>query len=150
MSETETTGLRTGQLAARAGVNVQTLRYYERRRLLAPPVRRPSGQRAYPETAVVLLRSIKGAQRLGFTLTEIEEFLALAAHRRGTAELHRRAQAKIAEIDARIADLQQIRHNLEAVLAAKCESLTNCSCGMAAEPLLDKHEGVRSLPAEPK
>jgi MerR family mercuric resistance operon transcriptional regulator len=65
-------GLRTGQLAARAGVNIQTLRYYERRRLLAPPVRRPSGQRTYPEATVALLRCIKCAQRLGFTLTEIE------------------------------------------------------------------------------
>jgi MerR family mercuric resistance operon transcriptional regulator len=44
---------------------------------------------------------------------------------------YRRAAAKIAEIDGRIADLQQIRHNLEAVLAARCESLTECSCGMA-------------------
>jgi DNA-binding transcriptional MerR regulator len=125
-------GLRTGELAARAGVNIQTLRYYERLRLLAPPVRRPSGQRAYPESAVALLRCIKGAQRLGFTLTEIQDLLAVAAHRRGTDELHRRAQAKIAEIDARIADLEQIRHNLEAVLAARCESLTECSCGLAA------------------
>jgi DNA-binding transcriptional MerR regulator len=126
------TGLRTGQLAARAGVNVQTLRYYERRRLLAPPLRRPSGQRTYPETAVDLLRCIKGAQRLGFTLTEIEELLALAAHRRGTDDLHRRAKAKIAEVEARIADLQQIRENLQAVLEARCELLTNCSCGMAS------------------
>ena len=125
------TGLRTGQLAAQAGVNIQTLRYYERRRLLAPPLRRPSGQRRYPETAVALLRCIKGAQRLGFTLTEIEELLVLAAHRRGTDELHRRAKVKLAEIEARIADLQQIRENLHAVLAARCDSLTNCSCGMA-------------------
>lgn len=124
-------GLRTGQLAARAGVNIQTLRYYERRRLIAPPVRRPSGQRTYPQNTVALLRCIKGAQRLGFTLTEIEELLALAAHRPGTEELHRRAQVKLDEIEARIADLHQIRENLGAVLAASCDSLTNCSCGMA-------------------
>jgi DNA-binding transcriptional MerR regulator len=125
------TGLRTGQLAAQAGVNIQTLRYYERRRLIAPPLRRPSGQRTYPQTTVALLRCIKGAQRLGFTLTEIEELLALAAHRRGTDELHRRAQIKLDEIEARIADLEQIRENLLAVLAARCDALTNCSCGMA-------------------
>ncbi len=137
MIESET-GLRTGQLAALAGVNVQTLRYYERRRLLGPPLRRPSGQRTYPETAVDLLRCIKGAQRLGFTRAEIEELLALAAHRRGTDELHRRAQAKITEVDARIADLRQIRENLQAVLEARCESLTNCSCGLASRlPLRD-------------
>jgi DNA-binding transcriptional MerR regulator len=130
-------GLRTGQVAARAGVNIQTLRYYERRRLLAPPIRRPSGQRTYPETTVALLRCIKGAQRLGFTLAEIEELLALAAHRRGTDELHRRAKVKLAEIEARIANLQQIRENLQAVLAARCDSLTNCSCGMAPGLPLD-------------
>jgi len=124
-------GLRTGQLAARAGVNIQTLRYYERRRLLAPPLRRPSGQRTYPETTVARPRCIKGAQRLGFTLIEIEEVLALAAHRPGTDELHRRARVKLNEIEACIVDLEQIREKLQAVLSARCDSLTNCSCGMA-------------------
>jgi MerR family mercuric resistance operon transcriptional regulator len=57
--------------------------------------------------------------------------LALAAHRRGTDELHRRAQVKLDEIEARIANLQQIRENLHAVLAARSDSLTNCSCGLA-------------------
>jgi DNA-binding transcriptional MerR regulator len=122
--------IRTGQLARRAGVNIQTLRYYERRRLLPPPIRSPSGQRSYSESTVDLVRCIKGAQRLGFTLTEIDELLALAAHRRNTDELHRRARNKIAQIDARIADLQQIRSNLEAVLAARCDSDAVCSCGL--------------------
>lgn len=71
-------GLRTGELADRAGVNVQTLRYYERRGLLAAPARRPSGQREYPEDTVRLLRTIKAVQRLGFTLAEIEELLTLS------------------------------------------------------------------------
>ena len=125
-------GLRTGELAERAGVNVQTLRYYERRGLLAAPDRRPSGQRLYPEDAVALLRTIKATQRLGFTLTEIEELLDLSQHRRGTGELHRRAQAKVAEIDDRIDHLQRMRRALVAVLAADCDSLTDCSCGLAA------------------
>ncbi|HEV2872157.1 MAG TPA: MerR family transcriptional regulator, partial [Actinomycetota bacterium] len=81
-------GLRTGELADRAGVNVQTLRYYERRGLLAAPARRPSGQREYPEDTVRLLRTIKAVQRLGFTLAEIEELLTLSEHRRGPGELH--------------------------------------------------------------
>jgi MerR family mercuric resistance operon transcriptional regulator len=122
-------GLRTGELAERAGVNVQTLRYYERRGLLAAPARRPSGQRQYPEEAVGLLRTIKAAQRLGFTLAEIEELLDLSAHRRGTGELHRRAQAKMAEIDAKIDQLARMRQALVAVVAADCDSLTDCSCG---------------------
>jgi DNA-binding transcriptional MerR regulator len=122
-------GLRTGELAERAGVNVQTLRYYERRGLLAAP-RRPSGQRRYPDSAVGLLRTIKGAQRLGFTLAEIEELIALSEHRRGTGELRRRAQAKVAEVDARIDQLRRVRQALLAVVAAECESLTDCSCGL--------------------
>jgi MerR family transcriptional regulator, mercuric resistance operon regulatory protein len=122
-------GLRTGELAERAGVNIQTLRYYERRGLLAAPARRPSGQRQYPEGAVGLLRTIKAAQRLGFTLAEIDELLTLSEHRRGTGELHQRAQAKVAEIDAKIDQLTRTRQALLAVLAAECDSLTDCSCG---------------------
>jgi DNA-binding transcriptional MerR regulator len=122
--------LRTGELAERAGVNVQTLRYYERRGLLAAPTRRPSGQREYPEEAVGLLRTIKAAQRLGFTLAEIEELLDLSQHRRGTGELHQRAEAKVAEIDAKIRQLTQVRQRLMAVMAAECDSLTDCSCGL--------------------
>jgi DNA-binding transcriptional MerR regulator len=124
------TGLRTGELAERAGVNVQTLRYYERRGLLESPPRRPSGQREYPEVAVRLLRTIKAAQRLGFTLAEIEELLALSEHRRGTGELRRRARLKVAEVDARIGQLQQVRERLLTVVAADCDSLTDCSCGL--------------------
>jgi DNA-binding transcriptional MerR regulator len=131
-------GLRTGELAERAGVNVQTLRYYERRGLLAAPVRRPSGQREYSEDAVRLLRTIKAVQRLGFTLAEIEELLDLSEHRRGTGELHRRAQAKVAEIDAKIAQLQQMRQTLLAAVAAECDSLTDCSCGLGSPlPVLE-------------
>ena len=122
--------LRTGELAERAGVNVQTLRYYERRGLLAAPDRRPSGQRQYPEETVRRLRTIKAAQRLGFTLAEIEELFELSEHRRGTGELHQRAAAKLSEIDAKIARLTQMRQTLVAVLAADCDSLTDCSCGL--------------------
>jgi DNA-binding transcriptional MerR regulator len=123
-------GLRSGELAERAGVNVQTLRYYERRGLLAAPARRPSGQREYSPDAVGLLQTIKAAQRLGFTLAEIAELLSLSEHRRGTGELHRRAEAKVAEIDARIDQLTRVRRALQAVLAAECDSLTDCSCGL--------------------
>jgi DNA-binding transcriptional MerR regulator len=134
-----TRGLRTGQLAERAGVNIQTLRYYERRGLLDAPARRPSGQREYPEDAVRLLRTIKAAQRLGFTLAEIEELIALSEHRRGTDELRRRAHAKLAEIDARIGQLQQMREGLLAVVAADCDSLTDCSCGLGSPmPVLEE------------
>ncbi len=68
-------GLRTGQLAEAAGVNQQTLRYYERRGLLAEPDRSPGGHRLYPPETITVLRVIKAAQRLGFTLEEISDLL---------------------------------------------------------------------------
>jgi DNA-binding transcriptional MerR regulator len=71
----------------------------------------------------------------GVHLTEIEELLTLAAHHRSTEELRRRAEKKIAEIDGRIADLQQIRHNLEAVLASRCTGAKRCACGLGVLPL---------------
>ena len=67
--------LRIGEVASLAGVNVQTLRYYERRGLLADPGRTPAGYRLYPEDAVQFVRFVKGAQDLGFTLVEVEQLL---------------------------------------------------------------------------
>jgi DNA-binding transcriptional MerR regulator len=125
-----TDGLRIGDVARSAGVNVQTLRYYERRGLVVAGFRRHSGQREYDEADVSRVRLIKAAQRLGFTLTEIQEMFDLSAHRRGTGELRVRADAKIKEIDARIAQLRAMRAGLIDVMAADCDSLTNCSCGL--------------------
>lgn len=125
-----TDGLRIGDVARSAGVNVQTLRYYERRGLVVPPFRRHSGQREYDEGDVRRVRVIKAAQRLGFTLAEIQEMFDLSAHRRGTPDLHALAAAKVAEIDGRIATLQAMRADLSAVIEAECDSLTDCSCGL--------------------
>lgn len=125
-----TDGLRIGDAARSAGVNVQTLRYYERRGLVVAPFRRHSGQREYDHADVQRVRVIKTAQRLGFTLTEIQELFDLSAHRRGTGELRARAVAKIAEIDDRIAVLRSMRADLSAAVDAECDSLTDCSCGL--------------------
>jgi len=76
-SDIDSHTLRTGEVAAQAGVNVQTLRYYERRGLLKEPARRASGYREYPPDSIGLIRFIKRAQELGFTLTEIEDPLRL-------------------------------------------------------------------------
>jgi hypothetical protein len=65
-----------------------------------------------------------------YTLAETEELLELSEHRRGTNELHQRAQAKVAEIDAKIDQLTQMRQMLVAVMAAECDSLTDCTCGL--------------------
>jgi DNA-binding transcriptional MerR regulator len=114
--------LRTGQVAAEAGVNVQTLRYYERRGLLPEPARSPGGHRAYPAETVARLRMIKAAQRLGFTLDEIAVLLG-----RRRSDLHGKAVAKLAELEAKIQDLDATRTRLAAVVAAGCDDLTNCT-----------------------
>ncbi len=133
-----TDGLRIGEVARSAGVNVQTLRYYERRGLVVAGFRRHSGQREYDASDVNRVKVIKAAQRLGFTLAEIAELFDLSAHRRGTGELRARASAKIDEIDARIAQLESMRTGLSEVIAADCDSLTDCSCGLGKPMTLDE------------
>jgi DNA-binding transcriptional MerR regulator len=114
--------MRTGEVAARAGVNVQTLRYYERRGLLPEPERRESGYRVYRPDAVRTVRFIKRAQELGFGLRDAEVLLALAAGGPDNCDTARElAEAKIAELDRRIADLQSMRASLGR-LAATCAS----------------------------
>jgi DNA-binding transcriptional MerR regulator len=130
-------GLRTGEVAERAGVNIQTLRYYERRGLLAAPARSLGGHRIYPPGTVDLLHVIKAAQRLGFTLDEVADLLDAGRRRRHPApDLRRRALDKIAEVDRRIADLTAIRATLTEVVDARCDSLTNCTCADCPVPFL--------------
>jgi MerR family mercuric resistance operon transcriptional regulator len=109
-----------GELARRANVNVQTVRYYERRGLLAEPHRTPSGYRQYSDTTLDRLRFIKRAQELGFTLSEIEELLVLRLDPRTTAaEVKARAEAKLEDVDRCIHDLERIKHALTH-LAGRC------------------------------
>ncbi len=124
-----TGGLRSGQVATAAGVNLQTLRYYERRGLLAEPERSLGGHRLYPPEAVTVLRIIKAAQRLGFTLDEVADLLAAGRPRHSGRDsgLRARATTKLAEVDARIADLTVIRTTLLAALDAGCEDLVACA-----------------------
>lgn len=123
-------GLRSGQVAAAAGVNLQTLRYYERRGLLAQPTRTLGGHRVYPPDTVVLLRVIKTAQRLGFTLDEVADLLDTATHRHGHRRepgLRARARAKVADIEQKIADLVLIRDTLREAVDAGCDDLFACA-----------------------
>ncbi len=106
-----------GQLAQSAGVHVQTIRYYEKRKLLAPQGRRPSGYRLYDEGARARLRFIKHAQGLGFTLREIGELLSLRA-KPGTrcGDIQRNTQAKLRDIEAKIKDLQALARALRGLI----------------------------------
>ncbi|WP_306358464.1 MULTISPECIES: MerR family transcriptional regulator [unclassified Nocardia] len=123
------TGLRTGELARAAGVNIQTVRYYERRGLLAEPDRSLGGHRIYPERTVAVLRLIKAAQRLGFTLDEVADLLGgtrVGVERRPGAGLRARTEAKLAEVDTALAELTARRDTLRAAVAAGCDDLLVC------------------------
>jgi MerR family mercuric resistance operon transcriptional regulator len=122
--------LRMGEVAEAAGVNRETLRYYERRGLLARPDRSPGGHRLYDEQAVATLRVIKAAQRLGFTLDEVADLLETGKHQHGTrpdAGLRTRARVKLAEVQAKIDDLQVIAATLRAAVDAGCDDLVTCA-----------------------
>jgi Cu(I)-responsive transcriptional regulator len=107
-----------GALAKRAGVSIDTVRYYEKSGLLAPQIRLPSGYRRYGDPQVARLRFIRRAQQLGFSLRDIRELLGLS-RLRDVARIKRSAQSKLHEVDRRIAALQRVRHAL-AELIAQC------------------------------
>ena len=112
--------MRTSELAARAAVNPQTLRYYERRGLLAAPDRSASGYRSYsyPPDALRRVRFIKRAQELGFTLTEVETLLDLSGGGPDSCDAVRAlAMEKIGDLRKRIADLQALQAGLTRLVA---------------------------------
>jgi len=125
--------VRAGEAARRAGVNIETLRYYERRGLLAEPARMPGGHRRYDENTVRFLRAIKDAQAAGFSLAEIEDYLTVVRRGRVPAPeaLRVRAAAKIDQIDGRIAGLRRMREELARIAGCACDSLDHCTCGAA-------------------
>ncbi|BBX94969.1 MerR family transcriptional regulator [Mycobacterium lacus] len=105
--------MRTSEVAAQAQVNTQTLRYYERRGLLPEPQRTGSGYRAYTAEAVRVVRFVKRAQQLGFTLNDIEELLHLAEGGPASCqEAKVMAMARIADLQQRIAQLAGMRDAL--------------------------------------
>jgi DNA-binding transcriptional MerR regulator len=120
--------LRSGQVAEAVGVNVETLRYYERRGIIQEPARSLGGHRLYPEETVTTVRVIKAAQNLGFTLDEVADLLEAGRHQHGGAPgLQSRTAAKLAEIDQKIADLEVIRASLVAARDAGCDDLVECA-----------------------
>ena len=125
--------MRSRELADYAGVNPETLRYYERRGLLTTPPRTNGGYRDYPVDAVSVLRFIKRAQQLGFTLDDVEELLHLGRGGPENCEAARTlARARQADLAARIADLHRMHECLT-------ELLTTCDRARAERdcPLLD-------------
>ncbi len=102
--------MKIGAVAARADVNIQTVRYYERRGLLPEPSRTESNYRLYSEESVQRVRFVKRAQELGFTLEEIKELLSLrAAPGTDCADVRNRAEVKVQDIDNKVRTLRAMR-----------------------------------------
>jgi MerR family mercuric resistance operon transcriptional regulator len=120
------TCLRTGQLADAAGVRRQTLRYYERRGLLAEPRRSPGGHRLYPAETVLQLRAIKAAQRLGFSLAQIAGLLPARPRATG-ADLAELVADRLAVVETQITELQSTAAALRAAQQAGCTELAECA-----------------------
>jgi MerR family transcriptional regulator, copper efflux regulator len=123
-----------GALAKQAGVKIDTIRYYERRGLLLTPPRTNSGYRTFTPASIDRLRFIKEAQALGFTLTEVNQLLALRLSPGVTCtDVRERAQAKVAEIEQKIQSLRTMKQALQHVVSAcvadgparKCSFLAN-------------------------
>ena len=114
--------MKIGEVARRTGVGVDTIRFYEREGLLQEPERRPSGYRQYDESTVRRLEYVSRAKGLGFTLAEIRGLLELsfAAHV-GCDHVRQRAEAKIADIEDKIRNLQQMRRSLRSIVS-RCQA----------------------------
>jgi DNA-binding transcriptional MerR regulator len=138
MPETET--LKIGDVAHRTGLTVDTVRFYEKEGLLGK-VGRASGIRRYDPAAVRRLDFVRKAVALGFSLAEIRGLLALRVSSRTSCEtLRSRALVKLADVEARIAELQRIRDALAQLADTCATTATSSPC-----PFLD----VLDLPTEP-
>jgi MerR family mercuric resistance operon transcriptional regulator len=136
-AETNAKPLTIGRLADEVGINLETVRFYERQGLLPKPPRSPSGYRMFPAEAARRLKFIKRAQELGFSLNEIRELLALRTSPRTTsAEIRKRAEAKITDIEGKIKTLDSMRKTLHKLArsCAGCVPLADC-------PILESLDG---------
>jgi MerR family mercuric resistance operon transcriptional regulator len=125
-------------VAEQAGVNTQTLRYYERRGLLPEPDRSRSGYRAYTADAVATVRFIKRAQRLGFTLDDIEDLLHLAEGGPEQCDSVRSmVSTRIVDLDRRIAELRTMRDALDRLVATCDQPRDQRECPILHEIAVD-------------
>lgn len=133
--------MKIGELAQVAGVSADTLRFYEKQRLLDPPVRSGNGYRSYGAPHLDRVRFIRSARALGFSLAQIGEIIPrLSAGQLGRADIEQQLQAKLAEIDAQILTL----HTLKGALLDTYASL-QCAPG---KPVTAVHATLRA-PGKP-
>ena len=137
----ESPSLSIGKVARRAGIGVETIRFYEREGLLTAPVRRDSGYRFYTERAISRIRFIRRAKELGFSLKEIKELLQLRRNSSSTCEdIREKAEAKIANVEAKIAMLKKMKQALTE-LSLACKGRTSLGECPILE-FLDKEGGL--------
>ena len=136
------TTMTIGRLAERAGVNIDTIRFYERHGLLPRASRRESGYREYARADVARLSFIRRAKELGFSLTDIGELLSLSADRHnGVRGVKRKAEDRLQQVEIKIKELQRVRRGLQKLIAAcpghgelaRCPIVTALSGGTTDE-----------------
>lgn len=111
--------MKIGELAQRAGVRIDTVRYYERQGLLPPPARQASGYRSYASPDISRLHFVRRAKTLGFTLEEIRELLALSGRRENDmGGLKAAAREKLADVEEKLTELGRIRDGLQTLIAS--------------------------------
>jgi MerR family mercuric resistance operon transcriptional regulator len=126
-----TATLTIGRLAEAAGVNVETIRFYQRKGLMREPDRPLGGIRRYGEADLARVRFIKSAQRLGFSLDEIADLLKLEDGSHCT-EVREQAEHKLADVRARLADLQRIEGALQGLVERCCATSGRVQCPLIA------------------
>ena len=133
--------LTIGQVANAADVNIQTIRYYERRGLFPTPRRTPAGYRQYAQDPVARLRFIKHAQELGFSLQEIQELLALRVRHGAACDVvERKTRQKVEIVQQRIRDLQRMKRTLERLAAACAARRPTDDCPILE--VLEDHDDI--------
>jgi MerR family mercuric resistance operon transcriptional regulator len=128
--------MRIGSVAAQSGVSAQTLRFYEKRGILAPPARLTSGYRDYPDDTVRIVRFIRRAQRLGFSLVELRSLVRSGAGIGGNWRRLRPA------FERKTAQLERDAQLLQASIAELRSCLESCGCCNPGKPCRSPRSAV--------
>lgn len=139
-----------GQLARQAGVPIDTVRYYERQRLIPEPARSASGYRQYASDDVTRLNFIRRAKTLGFTLEEIGELMAISQHSSNDMnEMRGKASRKLEVVETRLAELGRMRDALRGLVDACPGHGPLATCPIMAALTSDTAPGVSSRESQP-
>jgi MerR family transcriptional regulator, mercuric resistance operon regulatory protein len=134
--------IRIGVVSRRAGLSIDAIRFYERRRLLRSPARSEGGYRLFREEDVETLLFIERAQEMGFSLDEIRELLSLRTNGKACPRVQRVLEGKLAVVSRRISDLRRLEKELAA-------SLDECNAALAKKTELEACPVLRGIAAKP-